>query len=97
MLKRILKPYHVIVSAKARAAGFEDQSFPNRRSVKRFVKMVRNVDPDFRPSSRLLFRYYDSATGELFATRADYETEQDRLSRLRGDVSVPDNFFCPDC
>ena len=79
MLERIINPYRIRVSDRAREAGFEDQHFPNKKAAQEFVRRVRSVDPDFSPIVRLTFRYVDNATGELYATRLEYELEQERF------------------
>lgn len=83
MLLKISKPYLIAVSERARLAGFIDSRFKTKREAKNFVQLVRVVDPSFNPSLRALFRYYDSATGTLYATRADYQLEQERAKAWR--------------
>jgi hypothetical protein len=78
MLARIKKPYRVTVSDAARAAGFEDRSFPNKRTARAFVRRVQQADPLFNPPLRITFRYHDTTTGSLYATRFEYETEEAR-------------------
>jgi hypothetical protein len=83
MLTRILNPYRVSVTDKARSAGFDDRTFPNKKAALIYVKHVRVVDPDFNPPLRIAFRYFDSATGALYINRAEYEQEQERLRQWR--------------
>ncbi len=78
MLARITNPYRVTVSDAAREAGFEDRSFPNKKAARAFVRRVQQADPSFDPPLRITFRYYDTATGTLYATRFEYETEEAR-------------------
>ena len=83
MLHKIIKPYRIFVSDKARAAGFEDQNFANKKAAKAFVRAVQKVDPDFAPSLRIFFRYYDTATGQRYGSRFDYEREEARRREWR--------------
>ena len=78
MLARIIKPYRVSVSELARAAGFQDQNFSSKKAARAFVRLVQKVDPAFNPTLRLTFRYYDAATGALYSSRFEYETEEAR-------------------
>ena len=78
MLTRIKNPYRVTVSDAARAAGFEDRSFPNKKTARSFVRRVQQADPSFNPPLRITFRYYDTTTGTLYASRFEYATEEAR-------------------
>jgi hypothetical protein len=78
MLVRILNPYRISVSSAARNAGLVDRSFPNKKAAEAFVRQVRKIDPSFCPSLRITFRYYDTATGSLYASRFEYEAEESR-------------------
>ena len=83
MLTRINNPYRISVSEKARAAGLDDRTFPNKKTALIYVRHVRTVDPDFNPSLRIAFRYFDTATGALYANRPEYEQEQERSRQWR--------------
>jgi hypothetical protein len=83
MLTRITNPYRVSVSDKARAGGFDDRTFPNKKAALVYVKRIRIVDPDFNPPLRIAFRYFDTATGALYTNRVEYEQEQERLHQWR--------------
>jgi hypothetical protein len=78
MLTRIIMPYRIFISEIARAAGFTDQCFRTKKEAEAFVREVRRVDQSFNPSLRITFRYYDTATGNLYANRSEYEAEEDR-------------------
>lgn len=83
MLTKIINPYRVSVSDKARVAGLEDRTFPNKKAALIYVKHVRIIDPGFNPTLRVTFRYFDTATGALYANRAEYEQEQERSRQWR--------------
>ncbi len=93
MLTKIINPYRVSVSAKARAAGLDDRTFPNKKSAFNFVKRIRTIDPEFNPTLRATFRYFDTATGDLYANRAEYEQEQERSRQwhIKGKVVKTSN------
>lgn len=57
---------------------FENRSFSNKRTARAFVRRVQRVDPTFDPPLRIAFRYYDTSTGTLYATRLEYEAEEAR-------------------
>jgi hypothetical protein len=83
MLTKINNPYRVIVSEIARKAGLDDRTFPTKKAAQNFVKKVRSFDPNFNPSLHVIFRFVDTATGELYTNRAEYELEQERCRQWR--------------
>ncbi len=82
MLEKIKNPYRVSVSEKARVAGLIDRRFPNKKAALNYVKQIRVSDPEYNPGFQIIFRYIDTATGELYANRTEYELEQERWKIL---------------
>jgi len=78
MLEKLLKPYRIIVSEKAKIAGFENRNFPNKKSALVYVKRIRAVDPEFNANFQVVFRFIDTSTGQLYLNRKEYEHEQER-------------------
>jgi len=83
MLEKIKKPYRVSVSEKVRAAGLDDRTFSTKKEALDYIKRVRVIDSKIKPTFSVVFRFIDTATGNLYVNRTEYELDQERSRKWR--------------